>query len=325
MVSCGIISATDPAEPLSIAYAVGTRNMAGLLLLRGDNMPTVAATKCFRTHEEQVNLLVSRGLNVDNRQLAIDTLKQINYYRLSAYSLTLRKNDEFYPQATFENILEIFNCDNSFRGLVLKYTSVIEGAFRTYISYQHSKVYKPLGYLNNQNFHSEARHAKFINRLYSLIENSKDVFIEHHKNDLSGIYPFWVAIEITTFDVLSKLYKNLLPTDRAIIAKDYYNIPYAYIENWLEAAVIARNIGAHGGRFFNRPIPYKIKLPSKEQGKFSNNQAFAFIYSIYKLLPTEEDKSRLIVDFNRLFIDYPFVSLKHFGFPDHWEKLLLST
>lgn len=60
-------------------------------------MPTEGETKPFKTYEEQVALLKSRGLIISDEAEAKDILKRLNYYRLSAYSLTLRKNDEFFP------------------------------------------------------------------------------------------------------------------------------------------------------------------------------------------------------------------------------------
>lgn len=34
-----------------------------------------------------------------------------NYYSISGYSLTLRKNDIFSKKATFQNIVDIYNFD----------------------------------------------------------------------------------------------------------------------------------------------------------------------------------------------------------------------
>ena len=60
-------------------------------------------TKDFKTFNEQLDLLISRGLVVNNRDFALKTLSRINYYRLSAYSLTMRTNDIFHKNITFED------------------------------------------------------------------------------------------------------------------------------------------------------------------------------------------------------------------------------
>lgn len=54
-------------------------------------MPTTGSVKPFKSYDEQVELLISRGLLVNDKENAKAILKRMNYYRLSAYSLTLRK------------------------------------------------------------------------------------------------------------------------------------------------------------------------------------------------------------------------------------------
>ncbi|MCM3342019.1 hypothetical protein M3650_26185 [Paenibacillus sp. MER TA 81-3] len=46
------------------------------------------------TYEQQLNILKSRGLNVNNEDMAVRTLQRINYYRLSAYGLSLKHDDK---------------------------------------------------------------------------------------------------------------------------------------------------------------------------------------------------------------------------------------
>lgn len=47
--------------------------------------------KDFRTIDEQVELLRSRGLTIEDEAEAKEFLLRNNYYRVSGYSLTLRK------------------------------------------------------------------------------------------------------------------------------------------------------------------------------------------------------------------------------------------
>lgn len=46
-------------------------------------------------HEEQLEILRKRGLTIPDESLALRWLKEKNYYRLSAYSLNLRKDEPF--------------------------------------------------------------------------------------------------------------------------------------------------------------------------------------------------------------------------------------
>lgn len=48
-------------------------------------------TKSFCTYEQQLQILKRRGLSIADDTLALQWLREKNYYRLSAYSLTLRR------------------------------------------------------------------------------------------------------------------------------------------------------------------------------------------------------------------------------------------
>ena len=60
--------------------------------------------KEFKTIDEQLEILKSRGLIVEDESIAKEFLLYNNYYRISGYSLTLRENDIFHESTTFKNI-----------------------------------------------------------------------------------------------------------------------------------------------------------------------------------------------------------------------------
>ena len=282
-------------------------------------MPTAANTKPFKTYDEQIAILRSRGLIISSDENARAILKQMNYYRLSAYSLTLRKDDVFYPGTTIEDILALYDFDSDLRKIVFEYSSFVETSTRAYIAYYHAQKYGPLGYLNNQNFESEVNHAAFLKDLFQSIKRSSDVFVIHHKEQRQGIYPIWVAIEETTFGALSKFYKNMLLSDRTCIAKDFYGIPREYVENYMQCASVARNIAAHGGRFYNRiKLNPSVKLPKKVP--IQPDRPAAYLFAIYALLP-DVNKYPMLQAMLRTFRRHPFADPKYLGLPENWFHL----
>ncbi len=280
-------------------------------------------TKPFLSYETQLDLLKDRGLEIEDYDKALSVLKSINYYRFSGYSLTLRKDDAFYPGITFDNIYELYLFDEQFRSLIMKYCGIVEVTFRSYISYYHSQQYTPLGYLSPTNFEDISRHSGFIVELDKEIERSDDYFIEHHKTDLNSVFPFWVAIEVTSFGVLSKLYKNMKLNDRNDIARIYVKRGRKYVENWLQCCSYVRNIAAHGGRFYNRLLKScPVRINTKRYPGINNTSPFAFVIAIYNLLPSDRVKEMMINDLKKCFSDYPFALIEHLGFPDEWESLI---
>lgn len=259
-------------------------------------MPTTDQTKPFKSYDEQIALLRERGLIITDDVYARDVLKRMNYYRFSAYSLTLRENDRFFPEVTLQDMVALYDFDQEFRSIIFKYGAVVETVARAYIAYYHARQHGPIGYLNNQNFESEQYHAVFLSTLNREISRSDEPFIVHHKRDKRGVYPLWVAVEEMTFGTLSLFYKNMLEADREGIAQEYYGRKSIYIENYLQCAVVARNIAAHGGRFYNRTrLSPAVKLPLvMRRAHVDNSSPFAYFYAIFELLPDAE-KFNLIV------------------------------
>ena len=101
------------------------------------------ADKDFKTIEEQIEILRSRGLSIEDEAEAKDFLLRNNYYRVSGYSLTLRKNDVFAKSATFQNI---------------------EVQMKSIYAYEFTKVYWPLGYLDTANFSNQAKHKEIVDK-----------------------------------------------------------------------------------------------------------------------------------------------------------------
>lgn len=281
-------------------------------------------TKPFLTISQQLDLLKSRKLIIPDETFAFYVLKYVHYYRLMAYSLTLKKNDEFYPGITFENIYTLYRFDDEFRKLILKYSLCIEIEFRSTISQFHSDKYGPLGYMDKNNFENEDYHTKFIEDLSKSINKSDDVFVYHHKKDLGAVFPFWVAIECSSFGDISKFYKNMLKDDRMEFAQTYFGLPRGYVENWLQLIVYGRNIAAHGGRFYNRELKtIPAKIAPKNKRLYTATSPFALVYAIYYLQPDYVNAYNFMKDIEWLFYDYPFADKKHLGFPSNWKELLV--
>ena len=99
------------------------------------------ADKDFKTIDEQIEILRSRGLTIEDEAEAKDFLLRNNYYRVSGYSLTLRKNDVFAKSATFQNIEDIYNFDHEFRHIILHHIETIEVQMKSIYAYEFTKVY----------------------------------------------------------------------------------------------------------------------------------------------------------------------------------------
>ena len=104
------------------------------------------------TYNAQLDLLITRGLRVVDRVTALGYLRNISYYRLSAYYLPFKQNEEFKPNTCVEDIINLYTFDRKLRLLVMDAIESIEIALRSQIIYHLSHTYGAFGYLNSNNF-----------------------------------------------------------------------------------------------------------------------------------------------------------------------------
>src|SRR5262249_30122498 len=127
-------------------------------------------SKPYLTFEEQLNLLKSRGLQVTNDNKALEHLRRIGYYRLSAYWYPLRtlnslisdiksnpsvpqRSDNFIESARFEDVVNLYIFDKKLRLHTLDAIERIEVALRVDIAYLIGSK-NPFGHTNAELLHS---------------------------------------------------------------------------------------------------------------------------------------------------------------------------
>ncbi len=279
------------------------------------------------TFKEQVELYKSRSLYINDSETAEQTLQRINYYRLTAYGLTLKDpfdKEQYNKGASFHKMLSLYEFDRRLRLLLLGVLETIEIAFRTHISYEIAHKFGPLGYQDKENFINEKFHKDSLDELDILINKSRkgELFIEHHFQKYDGKLPIWAAIEVTSFGFLSKFYRNLREDVKKTIAKTYYNVPYYYIESWLQTLSNVRNVCAHYGRMYNKKLTFTPKLFKEEVSQFDARYTFAAIYVAQRLL-TKTEGRRLITDLEALILEYKdSIDFSQIGLPPNWNELL---
>ena len=165
------------------------------------------ADKDFKTIDEQIEILRSRGLTIKDEADAKDFLLRNNYYRVSGYSLTLRKNDVFAKSATFQNIEDIYNFDHEFRHIILHHIETIEVQMKSIYAYEFTKVYGPLGYLDAANFSNQAKHKEIVDKANQQKRQrlAHEAYLKHFINDLNLTVPSGMALVRVRYVAIRKL------------------------------------------------------------------------------------------------------------------------
>lgn len=295
--------------------------------------------KLPKSFEEQLDLLIDRGLVVSDKDNALHRLSHLNYYRLEAYWLPYeisRKPHRFAEGTTFEDITNHYVFDRELRLLLLDAIERIEVSFRTQWAYHLSHAYGPHGYLSNTKGlrKNERRLLNDTAELKKHVSRSDEVFIKHY-NDNYGepLPPAWVSCEVMSLGLLSRFYSNLraYPVRRKISAT--YQFDEEFLEGFLEHLSYVRNVCAHHSRLWNRHLTKKMPLPkSKPVGLHANiyvdvaNKTDHKIYNtlvvIQYLMTVICPESLWAVRLNELLKKYA-IDFKRMGFPDHWKSLPL--
>lgn len=137
--------------------------------------------------KEQLDLLVSRGLDVPDRPAAEAALENISYYRFSAYCLAFKnEKDCFHAGTTWNDVLDLYQFDRKLRILVLDALERIEIAVRTTTTYTLAHSYGAFCHHDPANFRSGFQHQQWQEKCRVEIQKSHETFIQHFKMKYEG-------------------------------------------------------------------------------------------------------------------------------------------
>ena len=157
---------------------------------------------------------------------------------------------------------------------------------------------------------------------------SKEVFIQEHylKYATPNRPPSWKTIETLSMGHLSKLYNNLNTSPAKKRIAHTLDIPKPhFLESWLQAISLVRNLCAHHSRVWNKnlpkpplllprlPKPWLVQLPT------GPNKVYASLCCIKYLLNTVSPGNSLTTKLTTLFNEYPNIDQKALGFESDWS------
>lgn len=296
------------------------RTPVRLFFIQGWKKMTIREAKIFKTHGEQLAILKERGLFIEDDEEALSLLKRINYYRLTGYMLFMKKDDTFYPGSSIRQAVRMYRFDEKLRRILLGAIEYIEVSFKAQVAYHFANTHGPLGYYFSENFTFEEPHQSFLHSIEEKIQNSRELFVVHHRKEYGSQLPIWVAVELFTMGMLSKFFKNMLTEDKKVISKELFNVNPGVLTKWLQSITILRNTCAHYSRVYNKRFTAGgVNLPKELKGILNQDKLASFIYILKKMLPETEWK-RFFHEFNVLVEAFDdVVKYKHMGFYNGWQ------
>ncbi len=283
-------------------------------------------SKPYLSYTQQIELLKSRGLIIQDEAYAMLRLKHISYYRLSAYFIPFcREVDIFKEGVTFDQVIDVYHFDRELRLLTFGAIEKIEVFLRASIAHNFSKKCGAFCHLDKGNLciKNDRDYTWLMEDIQKETKRSKESFVKHFKERYSDKdLPVWMSVEIISFGTLSKLY-SLLCKDVEKEILDGIQLPSFVFKNWLHLFSYVRNTAAHHSRLWNRRFVIKAKIPKhhKHFKGIANDNYFTFAVMAYYVLTSIDDAFDLKKELIMLFERYPDVDKKQMGFDDGWEKM----
>lgn len=282
------------------------------------------------TVEQQVDLLVSRGLKIGNREAVSHYLRFIGYYRLSAYCIPFQyggksaNNHHFKPDTSFEQILELYIFDRKLRLLVMDAVERIEVAIKAAISNIASVNHGSDWFSRKEFFETDFNHDFFLEKVKKYISTNKsETFIQHYKNNYGDpeIPPSWMIFEMLSLGTVSLIYKSLKLELKKDIAS-LFSVHHSILESWLHTLSYLRNLCAHHSRLWNRIFTIKPKILKECKAYISqDNKFFAQTFVVVRLLRKISQDSHWEERLEQLLKEYPAIDASMMGFPKDWISL----
>lgn len=307
--------------------------------------------KVFKTYDEQIALLVSRGVEINTsaeRSEAKKVLQHYGYYNLvNGYKMPFLEvnnelSDDKYKDGTkIKEIVALYDFDTCIRRSFFKYILLIETNIKNLIAYSFSQAHPQENYLVYTNFNRNLRDSnKLITNLISDIQRQisgrvSDPCIAHYLKQ-HGYIPLWVLNNILTLGTISNFYKVMNQKERQEVSK-IFKIQDNELENILMYITPVRNFCAHNNRLYcyrtkrpltDMPIHDKLGIPKNAaNGEYSygKRDLFAAVLGM-KILLSDTNFKRFIKEINnavdrfrpQMYVIKENELLSYMGFPENW-------
>ncbi len=304
------------------------------------------AAKVFKTIDEQISILKTKGLTINDYDKASEILLRENYFFLNGYRspFLVTGSKRFIPGSTFDEVYALFTFDRFFRNIIFKNILIVENNYKSIFSYVLSKKYgyKEKDYLNVNNFDRCKEKVKQINDLIRKLKRQIRIngyqhqATSHYINNY-GYIPMWVGVKVLSFGLMSELFSIIKDEDQKEIAS-YYNIDDEELVDYLSILSNYRNLCAHEDILYNHETQKAIAdnrfhellgIPKVEDEYiYGKRDIFALIIILKELLTADDFKMMM----NEIIYEMDWLESKlkcigidkvlyRMGFPENYKQI----
>ena len=304
------------------------------------------SSKTFKDLNEQINILKSRGLIINDVDSTKDILLRENYFFVNGYRHPFLENENKYKKGTtFEEVYSLFLFDRSLRNIIFKYLLIVENNIKSILSYQLSKKYgyKESDYLKTKTFDNKPNKLRQIEDLINKMKRQVRINGFQHSATRHYMYnygyvPLWILVKVLSFGIVSEMYSILKIEDRIEIAK-IFNVSAEDLSIYLPLLSNYRNLCAHEDILYENKTQRMINDTDYHQMLEINqvdseyvlgkNDIFSLIIILKRVLREDDFKnmmSELENKLNTLAYNLKTINISVIrnilGFPNNWLDLV---
>ena len=303
-------------------------------------------SKTFKDLTEQISILKSRGLIINDIDMTKDILLRENYFFVNGYRHPFLENEHKYKKGTtFEEVYSLFLFDRSLRNIIFKYLLLVENNIKSILFYQLSKKYgyKESDYLKAKTFDNKPNKYRQIEDLINKMKRQVRINGFQHSATRHYMYnygyvPLWILVKVLSFGIVSEMYSILKIEDRIEIAKTF-NVAAEDLTIYLPLLSNYRNLCAHEDilyenktqRMINDTYYHKMLGIDQVDSEYvlGKNDIFSLIIILKRVLRSEDFKnmiSELENKINTLAYNLKTIDISVIrdilGFPNNWLDLM---
>jgi len=271
-------------------------------------------------------------LQIDDEPKAISYIKNIGYFRLSAYFYPLlqlpKSNHQYKAASNFTHALDMYRFDRKLRLLLFNEIEKIEVAIRSIIVNTASRELNDIFWITNDRYFNDFN--KFTttkNFIDSEIQKSKEEFIIHFKQNYNNPYPpAWMIAEILPLGYISHIFMNLKNSNIKKKIAQQFGLQAPAFSSWIMVLGNLRNMCCHHIRTWNKEMairpsdPRNTVYPWIDPQQTSSKRIYYRIcmikYLLYSVSPANTFRNKL----EDLLAMYPNIDIRAMGFPTNWEQ-----
>jgi abortive infection bacteriophage resistance protein len=179
--------------------------------------------KPFKTIEEQIQILRSRKLIIEDEKFAEYALFTFSYYDLiNGYKECFMVDDEFRPNISIEYLYNFCRFDHRLQNIIFQYSVIVETKFKTALAYVISKNHGVFQdeYLSRNNYIRSSKNKNKVDIILSKVRETYSHNFKHLENptkhyvDTKNHVPPWILFKNVTFNNVINLYSILNNNDK---------------------------------------------------------------------------------------------------------------